>query len=93
MTCCGSYVSIIGSVFSFYIFVLILRYFALPSPQNSKGLPTQSSAYLNDSTPEPYKEQFGVRILVKCEEIKFRLQAPVGEDGSECTQVKHISLV
>lgn len=38
---------------------------------------------------EPYKEKFGLRFMVKCEEVKFRLQAPGdGENevyGQVCT--------
>ncbi|XP_018313730.1 dedicator of cytokinesis protein 9 isoform X2 [Mycetomoellerius zeteki] len=33
---------------------------------------------------DPYKEQFGHRILVKCESLKFRLQAPIDEKESLC---------
>ncbi|XP_026677527.1 dedicator of cytokinesis protein 11-like [Diaphorina citri] len=61
-----------------------------PFMSHSKGTSQSpaNSPYLNDSQQEPYKEQFGVRILVKCEEVKFRLQAPVSEDSTECTQVE-----
>uniref|UniRef100_A0A8D9FDQ4 Dedicator of cytokinesis protein 9 n=1 Tax=Cacopsylla melanoneura TaxID=428564 RepID=A0A8D9FDQ4_9HEMI len=60
-----------------------------PFMSHSKGSPSSpSSPYLNDSQQEPYKEQFGVRVLVKCEELKFKLQAPVSEETSECTQVE-----
>ncbi|XP_055683113.1 dedicator of cytokinesis protein 9 isoform X1 [Lutzomyia longipalpis] len=38
-------------------------------------------------TCEPYKEQFGQRILLKCESLKFRLQAPT-EDGEALNQVE-----
>lgn len=38
-----------------------------------------------DNSTEPYKEKFGLRFLVKCEEVKFRLQAPVeGEQEVFC---------
>lgn len=33
---------------------------------------------------EPYKEVFGKQILVKCENIKFRLQAPIDETENQC---------
>lgn len=33
---------------------------------------------------DPYKEQFGHRIFVKCESLKFRLQAPIDEKESLC---------
>ncbi|KAI5737707.1 hypothetical protein M8J76_015984 [Diaphorina citri] len=61
-----------------------------PFMSHSKGTSQSpaNSPYLNDSQQEPYKEQFGVRILVKCEEVKFRLQAPISEDSTECTQVE-----
>lgn len=29
-----------------------------------------------ENSIEPYKEKFGFRILVKCEEVKFKLQTP-----------------
>lgn len=35
-------------------------------------------------TIDPYREQFGQRILIKCDSLKFRLQAPAeGGDGTE----------
>lgn len=37
-----------------------------------------------DSNVDPYKEQFGYRIFVKCESLKFRLQAPIDEKESLC---------
>lgn len=33
---------------------------------------------------EPYKEVFGKQILVKCENIKFRLQAPIDDTENQC---------
>ncbi|XP_046588426.1 dedicator of cytokinesis protein 9 isoform X5 [Neodiprion lecontei] len=43
--------------------------------------PTGSSP---DTTVDPYKEQFGQRLLIKCESLKFRLQAPIDEKDSLC---------
>ncbi|XP_046736743.1 dedicator of cytokinesis protein 9 isoform X7 [Diprion similis] len=43
--------------------------------------PTGSSP---DTTIDPYKEQFGQRFLIKCESLKFRLQAPIDEKDSLC---------
>lgn len=37
-----------------------------------------------DHNVDPYKEQFGHRIFVKCESLKFRLQAPIDEKESLC---------
>lgn len=37
-----------------------------------------------DHNVDPYKEQFSHRILVKCESLKFRLQAPIDEKESLC---------
>lgn len=37
---------------------------------------------------EPYKEQFGQRILLKCESIKFRLQAPVEQENEQVCQIE-----
>ncbi|XP_044001761.1 dedicator of cytokinesis protein 9 isoform X3 [Aphidius gifuensis] len=47
----------------------------------SKSNPTTP---FNDMTIEPYKEQFGQRIFVKCETLKFRLQAPIDENETLC---------
>ncbi|XP_034950532.1 dedicator of cytokinesis protein 9 isoform X2 [Chelonus insularis] len=38
----------------------------------------------DDSNVDPYKEQFGQRIFIKCEALKFRLQAPIDENESLC---------
>ncbi|XP_006571706.1 dedicator of cytokinesis protein 9 isoform X1 [Apis mellifera] len=38
----------------------------------------------NEQNIDPYKEQFGQRIFVKCESLKFRLQAPIDEKESLC---------
>lgn len=45
-----------------------------------------AKTYIGQSTDnvDPYKEQFGHRILVKCESLKFRLQAPIDEKESLC---------
>jgi len=37
-----------------------------------------------DHNIDPYKEQFSHRIFVKCESLKFRLQAPIDEKESLC---------
>lgn len=37
-----------------------------------------------ESNVDPYKEQFGQRIFIKCEALKFRLQAPIDEKESLC---------
>jgi dedicator of cytokinesis protein 9/10/11 len=37
-----------------------------------------------ESNVEPYKEVFGKQIFVKCENIKFRLQAPLDETDNVC---------
>ncbi|XP_057325532.1 dedicator of cytokinesis protein 9 isoform X5 [Microplitis mediator] len=39
---------------------------------------------LIDGNIDPYKEQFGQRIFIKCETLKFRLQAPIEENESLC---------
>ncbi|XP_015607279.1 dedicator of cytokinesis protein 9 isoform X3 [Cephus cinctus] len=38
----------------------------------------------SESSVDPYKEQFGHRIFVKCESLKFRLQAPIDEKEALC---------
>ncbi|CAL1287948.1 unnamed protein product [Larinioides sclopetarius] len=37
---------------------------------------------------KPYREEFGTRILVKCEEISFRLQAPLESEKDSLCQVE-----
>ncbi|XP_033225104.1 dedicator of cytokinesis protein 9 isoform X4 [Belonocnema kinseyi] len=43
---------------------------------------TISNSY--EGNVDPYKEQFGQRIFVKCESLKFRLQAQIDENASLC---------
>lgn len=52
---------------------------------------TQNKGASNECI-EPYREQFGQRILIKCDSLKFRLQAPI-ENGDKETmcQVKVIA--
>ncbi|XP_008205538.1 dedicator of cytokinesis protein 9 isoform X2 [Nasonia vitripennis] len=42
------------------------------------------SLSVHENNIEPYKEQFNQRIFVKCESIKFKLQAPIEEQESLC---------
>lgn len=43
------------------------------------------SAYSTEQCVEPYREQFGQRLQVCCESIRFRLQAPIdGEKEALC---------
>ncbi|XP_043521247.1 dedicator of cytokinesis protein 9 [Frieseomelitta varia] len=44
----------------------------------------QQPGNYNEQNIDPYKEQFGQRIFVKCESLKFRLQAPIDEKESLC---------
>lgn len=46
--------------------------------QHSKGGMTVggSGTLSGDNNVEPYREHFGLRVLVKCESLRFRLQAP-----------------
>lgn len=44
----------------------------------------QQPGNYNEQNIDPYKEQFGHRIFVKCESLKFRLQAPIDEKESLC---------
>lgn len=37
-----------------------------------------------EANVEPYKEVFGKQIFVKCENIKFRLQAPIDDSDNLC---------
>lgn len=45
---------------------------------------TQFTKTPMESNVEPYKEVFGKQIFVKCENIKFRLQAPIDESDNLC---------
>lgn len=45
---------------------------------------TQFAKTPTESNVEPYKEVFGKQIYVKCENIKFRLQAPIDESDNLC---------
>lgn len=40
-----------------------------------------------ETTIEPYKEKFGLRFLAKCEEVKFKLQAPIEGENDALGQV------
>lgn len=48
---------------------------------------SQFSRTPTESNVEPYKEVFGQQIYVKCENIKFRLQAPL-DDGDNLCQIE-----
>ena len=41
-----------------------------------------------ENSIEPYKEKFGLRFLVKCEEVKFKLLAPIEGENDALCQVK-----
>ncbi|GFY79358.1 dedicator of cytokinesis protein 9 [Trichonephila inaurata madagascariensis] len=47
-----------------------------------------SHTYDFEKEVKPYKEEFGTRILVKCEEISFRLQAPLESEKNSLCQVE-----
>lgn len=51
--------------------------------QNTKQCLTSS-----ESSIDPYKEQFGNRVYIKCESIKFRLQAPIDGEKEALCQVE-----
>ncbi|KAG8250951.1 hypothetical protein J6590_091071 [Homalodisca vitripennis] len=42
----------------------------------------------SETSVEPYREHFGQRFLVRCENIKFRLQAPINGDREILCQVE-----
>lgn len=46
-----------------------------------------------ENSSEPYKEKFGLRFLVKCEEVKFKLQAPFEGESEVFGQVRSINYV
>ncbi|KAG8197439.1 hypothetical protein JTE90_014923 [Oedothorax gibbosus] len=46
------------------------------------------SSHTYDLEVKPFKEEFGTRILVKCEKITFRLQAPLETEKSSLCQVE-----
>lgn len=47
-----------------------------------------SQIYELEKDVKPFKEEFGTRILVKCEEINFRLQAPLETEKGPLCQVE-----
>ena len=55
------------------------RYLFQMSQQN-----VNSNKICNESNIEPYKEQFNQRVFVSCENIRFRLQAPIDKEESLC---------
>lgn len=55
-------------------------------PQLSTVLSTKSPNGLSEQI-EPYKEMFGTRVFVKCENIAFKLQAP-GEGDRDACQIE-----
>lgn len=50
-----------------------------PQPPQAKLSPAAS-----EMNVDPYKEQFGQRIKIRCESLKFRLQAPIDENETLC---------
>lgn len=44
-----------------------------------------------EANVEPYKEVFGKQIYIKCENIKFRLQAPIDESDNMCQLEPYIT--
>ncbi|RZF44325.1 hypothetical protein LSTR_LSTR006875 [Laodelphax striatellus] len=49
---------------------------------------TKSAQQTMESTIEPYREHFGQRLLIRCESIRFRLQAPINGDNQTHCQVE-----
>lgn len=45
----------------------------------------------SESNVEPYKEIFGKQIFIKCENIKFRLQAPIDDSDNMCQLEPYIT--
>lgn len=52
---------------------------------------SQFSKSPNEASVEPYKEVFGKQIFLKCENIKFRLQAPIDETENMCQLEPYIT--
>ncbi|XP_054285049.1 dedicator of cytokinesis protein 9 [Macrosteles quadrilineatus] len=46
------------------------------------------SSQLGEASVEPYREHFGQRLLVRCENLKFRLQAPINGDREILCQLE-----
>ncbi|XP_039279988.1 dedicator of cytokinesis protein 9 isoform X2 [Nilaparvata lugens] len=49
---------------------------------------TKCAQQTMESTIEPYREHFGQRLLIRCESIRFRLQAPINGDSQTHCQVE-----
>ena len=43
--------------------------------------PVDSGVDSEDQHTEVYKEQFGTRFIVRCDDFKLRLQANIADDG------------
>ncbi|XP_063232760.1 dedicator of cytokinesis protein 9 isoform X1 [Bacillus rossius redtenbacheri] len=43
---------------------------------------------VSEQSAEPYREQFGQRLMVRCESIRFRLQAPIDGEKEGLCQVE-----
>ena len=52
------------------------------SPQKSKG-DGAGDAEEDEHAQETYRETFGTRFIVRCDDFKLRLQANLAEDGHE----------
>ncbi|XP_035734604.1 dedicator of cytokinesis protein 9-like isoform X2 [Vespa mandarinia] len=51
---------------------------------NMSRVKTPTGGNSTEHNIDPYKEQFGHRIFIKCETLKFRLQAPIDEKETLC---------
>ena len=54
---------------------------------------SQFSRTPTEPNVEPYKEVFGKQIFMKCENIKFRLQAPLDESDTVCQIEPYMTLM
>ena len=51
-------------------------------PQAGSSEDTMDSSLASSGhDPDVYKEQFGTRFIVRCDDFKLRLQANIGDDG------------
>lgn len=61
---------------------------AAPTQPHPVVVRTSSINFEQQQTVEPYREQFGQRIFVNCESIKFKLQSPQEDDLEHLCQLE-----
>lgn len=69
----------------FYLFLFCINFNTFTS--GFQRISHASHIYEFEKDVKPFKEEFGTRIFVRCEEINFRLQAPLETEKGPLCQV------